>query len=315
MSRTARSSRFLCSIAALLAGSLGAGAAQAAPSKTLDTVGISVGSLGNPYFVSLVRGATEAAHKINPQAKILAVSSEYDLGKQSGQIDNFISAGANIILLAAADPNAIGTAVSRARAAGIVVIAVDVAAKNVDATVQTDNTQAGRLACKYLGETLKQGNIVIQTGPQVSSIIERMKGCRESLAKYPELKVLSDNQNGNVARDGGMNVMMGHLTRFPDFKGVFTVDDPQAIGAELAARQLHRTNIIISSIDGSPDAVNAIKSGGMIKATASQNPTLEGSMAVDIGFGLMDGRKPEKTMNLIEPELVTMDTVAQYKGW
>ncbi|AOX15951.1 ABC transporter substrate-binding protein [Kozakia baliensis] len=302
----------MAALACSVLSSVGTASAQ---NKKLETVGISVGSLGNPYFVSLVNGATKQAQKINPQVKILSVSSEYDLGKQSSQIDSFISSGANIILLAAADPQAIGSAVNRARAAGIVVIAIDVSALNADAAVQTDNMQAGRLACAYLAEKVGSGNIVIQNAPQVSSIIERMNGCRESLAKHPDIKVLSDDQNGKVSRDGGMDVMMGHLTRFPDFKGVFTVDDPQAIGATLAAQQLHRTNIIISSVDGSPDAVNIIKSGGLIKATASQDPSLEGSMAVDIGWGLMNGKKPAKTVNLIAPQLVTQDNVAQYKGW
>ena len=47
--------------------------------------------------------------------------------------------------------------------------------------------------------------------------------------------------------------MQGHLTRFPKIDAVFTINDPQAIGTDLAAKQLNRTGIIITSVDGAPD--------------------------------------------------------------
>ena len=75
-----------------------------ASAKELKTIGMSVGSLSNPYFIALAEGATNAAKKINPDAKLTVVSSEYDLGKQFSQMDNFIAAGVDLILVAADDP-------------------------------------------------------------------------------------------------------------------------------------------------------------------------------------------------------------------
>lgn len=300
---------------------LAAGAAllligQAASAKDLKSVGISVGSLGNPYFISMVNSVKREAQKINPNAAVNAVSSDYDLGKQSNQIDNFIASGVDMILLAAADPNAIAASVKRAEAAGIVVIAVDVEAAGADATVQTDNLAAGRVSCAYLVDRINgKGNVIIQNGPQVSSIIARVKGCKESLAGHPGIKILSDNQNGLVSREGGLNVMSGDLTRFSDIQAVFTVDDPQAVGANLAAAQLHRSDFIITSVDGAPDIVNALKSKTLIQASASQDPAEEGKRGVDIGYGLMNGKSPAQKVTLLAPSLVTRDNVGQYKGW
>ena len=65
---------------------------------------MSVGSLSNPYFIALAEGATNAAKKINPDPKLIVVSSEHDLGKQFSQMDNFIAAGVDLILVAADDP-------------------------------------------------------------------------------------------------------------------------------------------------------------------------------------------------------------------
>ena len=88
-------------------------ATSPASAKELRSIGLSMGSLSNPYFLALVEGATNAARKINPNARVTAVSSEYDLGKQFSQMDNFIAAGVDLILVAAADPHAIAPAVYR----------------------------------------------------------------------------------------------------------------------------------------------------------------------------------------------------------
>ena len=49
--------------------------------------------------------------------------------------------------------------------------------------------------------------------------------------------------------------MQGYLTRFPSVEGVFAINDPQAIGTDLAAKQFGRHDIVITSVDGAPDIV------------------------------------------------------------
>ncbi len=284
--------------------------------KDLKAIGITVGSLGNPFFIAVEKGATDAAHQIAPGAKVTTTSSDYDLNKQSTQIDNFIASGVDLILVNAADPKAIGPAIKRAEAAGITVVAVDVAAAGADATVQTDNVQAGQIACQFLADKIgHKGNVVIENGPQVSSVIDRVNGCKQVLGKFPDIKVLSSDQDGKGSRDGGLNVMQGYLTRYPDLAGVFAINDPQAIGSDLAARQLNRSGIVIVSVDGAPDIVTALKGHTEVQASASQDPYAMGKLAVEIGNGIMNGKKPENPMVLIPSKLVTRDNVAEYAGW
>ena len=68
----------------------------------------------------------DRAREINPDVSITSVSADYDLNKQVSQIDNFIAAGVDIIMLNAVDDEAIAPAVMRAKQAGIVVSAFDV---------------------------------------------------------------------------------------------------------------------------------------------------------------------------------------------
>ncbi|PUB48195.1 ABC transporter substrate-binding protein [Pseudomonas sp. GV047] len=289
---------------------------QAAEARELKALGISMGSLGNPYFVTLADGATARAKELNPNVKVTSVSADYDLSKQFSQIDNFVSSKVDLILINAVDPSAMASAIKKARDAGIVVVAVDVDAKGVNATVQTDNVEAGKLACQYLVDKLAgKGNVIIQNGPQVTAVTDRVKGCKAALAGAPEIKVLSDDQDGKGSREGGLNVMQGYLTRFPKIDGLFAINDPQAIGSDLAAKQLKRSGIIITSVDGAPDIENALKTDTQIQASASQDPWAMAQTAVNVGNDLLNDKAPAEAVTLLTPKLITRDNVGTYSGW
>ena len=293
-------------------------ATGAASAKELKAIGISLGSMGNPFFVALSKGAAFEAQKTNPSVKIITVGYDYDLGKQNTQIDNFIAAGVDLILLNPGDPKAIEPAIRRAQKAGIIVVAVDTAAAGADATVETNNIQAGTIACEYLIDKMGgKGNMLIINGPQVSSVIDRVKGCDAVAAKHPDVKILSQDQDAKGSRDGGLSVGQSLLTRFTTVNGVFAINDPEAIGTELAAKQLKRTDFPITAVDGAPDAETALKDPNSTQfvASASQDPFLMARLAVQAGVGLLNGKKPAEQIQLMDSKLVTRDNVGDYKGW
>ena len=289
---------------------------QAVQARELKALGISMGSLGNPYFVTLADGATARAKELNPSVKVTSVSADYDLSKQFSQIDNFISSKVDLILINAVDPSAMASAIKKARDAGIVVVAVDVDAKGVNATVQTDNVEAGKLACQFLVDKLAgKGNVIIQNGPQVTAVTDRVKGCKAALAAAPDIKVLSDDQDGKGSREGGLNVMQGYLTRFPKIDGLFAINDPQAVGSDLAAKQLKRSGLIITSVDGAPDIENALKTDSQIQASSSQDPWAMAQTAVNVGNDILNDKAPAEAVTLLTPKLITRDNIGTYSGW
>lgn len=293
-------------------------AATPALAKDLTSIGVTVGSLGNPFFVQIVKGAEAKAKELGgAKVKVTAVSADYDLNKQSTQIDNFIASGVDMVLVNAADPEAIAPAMARLKAAGIVAVAVDVAAKGAAATVTTNNIEAGEKACGYIAEKLGgKGNVVIMNGPPVSAVVDRVNGCKQTLAKSAGIKILSDNQNGKGSREGGLEVMIGLLTAFDKIDAVFTINDPQAIGADLAAKQLGRTDLFITSVDGAPDIEAALKQpGNLVEASAAQDPFAMAQKAVDVGYQIMQGKPPAQTVTLIPADLITRKNVNEYKGW
>jgi ribose transport system substrate-binding protein len=286
--------------------------------KKLNTVAVTVGDLGNPFFVQIAHGAEAAAKKINPNVKFQSESSNYDVNNQTNQMDNFVANGADLILLNAADSKGLAPAVMRAKAAGIIVVAVDVGAEGgVDATVTSNNKQAGQLDGKLVADRLKgKGQIVIVNGPPVTAVTDRVAGFLEEIKKSPDIKVLSQDQNAGGSRDGGLRVMTDLLTAFPKIDAVFAINDPSAIGCDLAAKQAQRKDFFIVGVDGAPDVVPFLKDkDSLIVASAAQDPYAMAGKAVEIGYDIMNGKKPAQELTLIPVDLITKDNVDQYKGW
>lgn len=290
--------------------------AFAEDAKPLKSIGISVGSLGNPFYVAAVEGIKAAAKKANPDVKITAVSADYDLNKQLSQIDSFVGAGVDIMMIVPVDPKASVPAIQKAKDAGIIVGAFDTTASNADVSVATNNVKAGEEACGYLADKLGgKGNIVILNGVQVSAVVDRLAGCKSVLDKHPDMKIVAD-QNTTGSRDGGLQVMQSILTAQDHIDGVFGTNDPASIGGDLAAKQLNRKEFIIASVDGAPDTEKLIRSGDtQIKATASQDPYTMAAQSFGLALDIFEGKKPAETKVLLDPKLITADNIADYKGW
>ena len=312
----------LCFVTILYLSSVGSLFAKGSNSSSSGfKVGLTVGDLSNPFFYTMGEGAKAKINQLtNKDASLTVLSSGYDLSKQVSQIDNFIASGTKLIILNAADTAGIAPAVRKAKQAGIAVIAVDVGADGgVDATVTSDNVQAGMIPAQFLVDRIGgKGNVVIINGPPVTAVMDRVKGAKAVFAKYPDIKVLSDNQNAGGSRDGGLKVMTDLLTSFKEIDAVFAINDPSGIGAELAIKTAGRENeMFVVGVDGSPDAVVALKDPDSIfLATAAQDPNYMTEKAVEIGYNLvMNGKKPEAKLIKIPVSLVTKDNISSYKGW
>jgi ribose transport system substrate-binding protein len=284
----------------------------------LRSIGVSLSDMGNPFFTQIARGVEAQARRIGgPKVKVYATSCAYDLKRQIEQLNRFIDMKVDLIVLTAVDPEAVRPVVARARAAGIRVLAVDVVAGGVDLTVMTDNVQAGRMACEVIAERLKgRGRVLIVNGPRMSSVTDRVEGCRQVLGRHPGLTLLSSDRDAGGSTPGGFATMTELLDRFPAIDAVFTINDPTALGAERAAFQAGRREFFIVSVDGSPTVVARMRSGGsLIAASVAQRPALQASKAVAIGHDLLNGAPEplEKTI-LIPPFVVTPQTTQWPEG-
>ncbi|WP_100637589.1 substrate-binding domain-containing protein [Marinomonas sp. ef1] len=291
----------------IVAVSLSPLASQSSEPQPLKSIGISVADLGNPYFVQLVDTVSSKAEELAGEpVKMLIRSDAYDWQRQIGQINDFIEQKVDLIILTAADEYKVAAVVAKAQRAGIKVIAVDVNAQGADATITTDNVQAGAIACEKLAEKIGyQGNFVIINGVLVSSVIERVAGCKSALNKYPDITLLSDRMNGTGSVEGGMEAMTYLMEEYHHIDAVFTINDPTAFGALRAAQQANRNEFVLASIDGAPFAAELIKQkGNPWIATAVQRPIPMAEKAIEIGMDLLKGKEVAQRFILIPSTLI-----------
>jgi ribose transport system substrate-binding protein len=300
----------------LLAGIVAAvavvgGCATSTAGAGQPTIGVTLETASNPFFLAEANGIQAAAANIG--AKALVQYANQDVPTQSDQIDSFIRQKVRFIVIDAVDSEGIGPAVLRAKKAKIPVVAIDVAAAAADATVTSDNVLAGFQACQYLAESLgNKATIAIVDGQPVSAISDRMAGCRKVLAAAPGIQVVA-NQRGDDTRDKGLTVATNILTAHPDVQGFFGVNDPTAAGIELAAQQKGVT-VKITGVDGAKQATDSI-GRGMIVGTAAQDPGQLGQTGVQMGSQLAAGKPVTATPQLIPTKLVNKDNLGSYTAW
>ena len=292
-------------------------AASAAPqeSKKITHIGLMVQDMSNPFFSAMERNAKQAAAKIG--ATLNVQDAQVDLANQNTQIDAFIQQKVDLIIISAVDESGIEPAIQRAKAAGIIVIAVDTPARGADAEIMTNAIQAGETSCEYLFSQMGgKGKVLLVDGTPIQTIIDRIKGCKNVAQKYPDIKIVGQQASRND-RASGLMVTTDMLTANPDVSGIFGMNDPAALGAVLAVEQAGKAGAIkVTGVDGSPEAVEELKrSGSPFIGTATQNPGEMVRQAISLAQDMVDGKHIASPTVLIPSVLVTRDNVDSYPGW
>jgi galactofuranose transport system substrate-binding protein len=228
--------------------------------------------------------------------------------KQIADVDSMIAQRVDAIFLAPRSEKPLAQAVLKAKAAGIPVILLD---RNVDHSIAkpgvdfvtfigSDFVEEGQRAADWLiKQTGGTAKIIELEGTVGSSpAIDRKKGFHDRIASEPGMEVIA-SQTGDFARDKGRQVMETLLQAHPDVTAVYAHNDEMAIGAiaalEAAGKQPGK-DVIIVSIDGSRDALQAIIDG-KLGATVECNPRF-GPKAFDTLEAYANGEQiPEKIIN------------------
>lgn len=262
----------------------------------------------NPFFVKMKEGAQQAAKAKG--AKLLTGAGKAD-GDNAGQVtamENMIAGGAKTILITPSDSKAIVPAIQKARAKGVLVIALDSPTDPADATdalFATDNYQAGVLIGQYAksamaGKPVKIATLDLFPGHPVGA--QRHNGFLKGfglpapdaksneLGKAPEIVCQADSF-GDQAK--GQTAMENCLQKNPDINLVYTINEPAAAGAFKALKTAGKDKgVLIVSVDGGCQGVRDV-AGGSIAATSQQYPLRMAAMGVDAGVDYAKtGKKP-----------------------
>ncbi len=266
------------------------------------TIGLSISTLNNPFFVTLKQGATKTAKKL--KLKLVVIDAQDNPSKQLNDIEDLIRKKVSVILINPTDSSAVVSAIKLANKAGIPVITVDRSASGgtVVSHVASDNVAGGMLAGKYLLKQVGEGAKVIELEGVPGASATRDRGAGFHKVVDSKLNVVA-KQTANFNRVEGLSVMENLLQVHKDITGVFAHNDEMALGAIKALETAGMSSVLVVGFDATDDAIEAVKSGAM-KATVAQKPALIGSLSVEAAHKLINKQSVEPIVN-VELELVT----------
>ncbi|HTS63733.1 MAG TPA: substrate-binding domain-containing protein [Candidatus Acidoferrales bacterium] len=255
-----------------------------------------------------------------PGVRLVIADAQQDNSKQVAQVETFIREKPDLLIVAPNERAALTAVMGQAMEAKIPVICLerDILQPNFTTYVHSDNVAIGRLAGQFIVDHLEkkygkpEGNVVAMRGLlAVEGEINRERGAKEILDRYPGIKIVADPVADWIqakAKDRMTEVLRAQ----PRIDVVYGHNDPMAIGAYLAAKELGREKqMIFVGVDGLGGPAGGIKKvmDGILAATFVYPLCVD--KAVEIAGRILrePGFKPERDY-VIQPVMVTPGNAA-----
>jgi galactofuranose transport system substrate-binding protein len=249
--------------------------------KDTYKVGFAQTESNNPWRIAQTESMKAKAAELGYQ--LVYTDAAGSAAKQVADVKSMIAQGVDLIFLAPREEKPLVPAVMEAKRAGIPVILLD---RNVDQSlaqagrdyvtfIGSDFVDEGRRAAEWLIEATGGNAEIIQLEGTVGSspANDRRKGFEDAIAGKSGMQVVA-SQSGDFARDKGRQVAETLLQAHPDATAIYAHNDEMAMGAIAAieaAGKVPGKDIMIVSIDGTRDALQAIIDG-KLGATVECNP-------------------------------------------
>jgi len=277
-----------------------------ASSTVAQTIGLSLSTLDNPFFVTLRDGAQQAAADLG--LELLVTDARDSVSTQVNDIEDLIQRGVQVLIINPTDSAAVVPVVMAANAAGIPVIAVDrgIDGGTIAYFIASDNVAGGASAAEFICEQLGGTGPVVELEGIAGTSAARERGLgfntfmRESC---PGITIVA-RQTANFNRAEGLSVMENILVAQAQIAAVFAHNDEMALGA-LEAIEASGRDILVVGFDATDDAVAAVQAGRMA-ATVAQLPAMLGAQAVEAAAEIIASGAPAETVTVaVGLQLVT----------
>ena len=260
------------------------------------TIGLSLSTLNNPFFVTLKEGAEGSAQ--NQGVALVVVDAQDDPANEATNIEDLIQQGVDALLINPTDADAIVPSIQKANAAGIPVFTIDrsASAGEIVSHIASDNAAGGRMAGEYLCNLIGGSGAIVELEgiAGTSAARERGHGFNEFIKTYCSSAEIVARQTANFNRAEGLSVFENILQAQPVINGVFAHNDEMILGAIEAAEAAGRAGeMVFVGFDAIDDAVAAVDAG-KLAATVAQQPAMMGRLGVASAVEHLDGKTVDK---------------------
>jgi ribose transport system substrate-binding protein len=259
---------------------------------------VSFQTMNNPFFVDLNEGLKKVIEARGD--RLVTLDARFDSLKQRNDIADVLQQQPAVIFLNPVNWEGVRGTLIDAQRKKVPIIVVDTpvsADELVLSQIASDNVGAGRLACEALGKVKPAAKVVILHHSIAKACIDRVVGFKEAMAKFPQMKLL-DTQEGKGNAENARPVMRDLLGRFPECDAAFPINDPSALGCISAIESAGKAGqVTVVAVDGSREAMAAIKSGKMLGSSA-QFPREIGRIAAEKAYDHLSGKPIEKEIKI-----------------
>ncbi|MBX3596735.1 MAG: substrate-binding domain-containing protein [Rhizobiaceae bacterium] len=285
-----------------------------------QTIGVSIPTLDNPFWVNATKFAQHAADELG--VKLVVVGAENREEKQLADVQSLIAAGANALVVTPQSTASAPGIIALAKRANLPIVIVDrypgFPADNPDAPyvafVGPNDVTAGRDVAKFLIDHGAK-KIVGLGGTPGSSVAEgRQQGLDEQIKASPGVELVQYVGAGE-SEDAGYQAMQNLLAAHAPgtIDSVWCFNDGLCLGAFRAIKQAGRdSEIKLAGIDLVAQALDLIEN--------KTNYTFStGGHWLQVGFGVMiaydtlNGHKPISTDIRLDMLGVNSDNFAAFK--
>src|SRR5436305_4580077 len=315
---------FLAGTAAVLAGgsllaACGGSTSTPGSSATNYTFVLIQGVKGDPFYVTMQKGAQDMANKLG--VKLLVDGpAQFSATLQAPIVDAYIAKKVDVMIIAACDKQAMIAPLQRANDAGIKVISVDTFIGNGDYTsgpvtfplsyIGSDNVQGGMIAGQALIKSIgNKGGIYIENvTPGISTTDQRQQGCEQAIkATNGAVTLVGSNYDNDSAATASQQVSaLLSSSKGTKVNGIFGTNLFTAEGSAQAVKNANKQGQIkIANFDAPQQAIVDLNNG-VVDLVIAQEPSDMGSTAVQYGVYALTG-KTSKILKRVPTGYVVID--------
>lgn len=302
-----------------------AGLAQSSAPASMDPadaacagkrLGFMIWNTSVPFYTNLIAGAEEQAAALGMDVDIRSGNGE--LSGQVAVVQQFITEGFDMILVAASDPQGIVPVIQEANAAGIPVLAVNTKVAEgaeVVTYVGVDDYVFGQNQGELLKRALPEGGRIAYINGHlgVSAQIDRRAGLMDALGG-DERYVFVEEQTAEWDNARALALVQDWLNKYPAGE-LDAIVDQGPEGATAAKYVVDSGRTEIKFIVGDyPADVKAGIADGSIYGTTNQDPRPQGTMGVQVACWYLTGRTDRiQTPNMyLDLPIITIENVDEY---
>jgi len=269
------------------------------------------------FFNQMNAGAQAAAKAAG--AELVIFNANDVPTNQNNAIETYIQQKVQGIVIVAIDVNGVVPAVAAAAAAGIPVVAVDAILPPgpQKAQIGVDNAKAGQDIGEYFLDYVQKnagGKAKIGIVGALNSFIQniRQKGFEDVVKGKPGITIAQVVDGRNI-QDNAMTAAETLLTGNPDLTALYATGEPALLGAIAAVESQGKQNSVkVFGWDLTAQAIKGIDAGYVV-AVVQQDPSGEGTAAVNALVALNKGQTVEKSIN-VPITIVTKANVEPYRA-